>query len=116
MVADDEPALRHALVEILRSSGYTVWETQSAPEALDAALREIKKLDVLITDVVMPGLRGPELARRVIRVHPNVRVIYVSGYADGFSEKELPPNSAYLQKPFRFAMLLEQLRLMLQKA
>lgn len=49
----------------------------------------------------MPGLRGPDLARRVIQVHPKIHVIYMSGYAEGFPEAELPANSVFLQKAFR---------------
>jgi len=60
---------------------------------------------------VMPVRRGPELARRIRRIHPNIRVVYMSGYAEGFPESELPPNSIFLQKPFRFATLFEQLKL-----
>jgi two-component system cell cycle sensor histidine kinase/response regulator CckA len=66
---------------------------------------------VLLTDIVMPGLRGNELAQRVVQCHPEVRVIYMSGYAEGLQESNLPENSVSLQKPFRFATLLEQLKL-----
>ena len=59
----------------------------------------------------MPGFRGPELARRISAVQPGISVIYMSGYAEGFQENELPPNAMFLQKPFRFSKLLEQLRL-----
>ncbi len=61
LVADDEVALRHAVVEILRSSGYTVFESQTAPHALEIAEQHVGELDVLLTDVVMPVMRGPEL-------------------------------------------------------
>jgi signal transduction histidine kinase/CheY-like chemotaxis protein len=111
LVADDEASLRHAVVEILRSSGYKVLEAQTAPEAVEIAEQHSGKLDILLTDIVMPGLRGPELARRVTEIHPGIHVIYMSGYAEGFPEAQLPPNSTFLQKPFRFATLLEQLKL-----
>jgi YesN/AraC family two-component response regulator len=70
----------------------------------------------LLTDIVMPGLRGPELARRVAKVHPEVQIVYMSGYAEGLPEAQLPANSTFLQKPFRFATLLEQLKLVRRKA
>jgi two-component system, cell cycle sensor histidine kinase and response regulator CckA len=111
LVADDEAALRHAVVEILRSSGYTVYEAHSATDALQLAEQHAGELDVLVTDIVMPGLRGPELARRVTQMQPDIRVVYMSGYAEGFPSAELPANSVFLQKPFRFATLLEQLKL-----
>src|SRR5262249_981401 len=105
-VADDEIALRQAVVEILRSSGYTVFEAQTALEAAEIAEKRIDKLDVLLTDVVMPGVRGPDLARRVSARHPGVHVLYMSVYAEGLPETQLPPNSAFLQKSFPFATLL----------
>lgn len=111
LVADDETSLRHAVVEILRSTGYKVFEAQTASEAVEIAEQHSGKLDILLTDIVMPGLRGPELARRVTKIHPGIHVIYMSGYAEGFPEAQLPPNSTFLQKPFRFATLLEQLKL-----
>ncbi len=111
LIADDESALRHAIVEILRTSGYKVLEAESSTQALEIARQHRGQLDILLTDVVMPGLRGPELARRVAKVHPEVQIVYMSGYAEGLPEAQLPANSTFLQKPFRFATLLEQLRL-----
>jgi len=116
LVADDEVALRHAVVEILRSSGYKVFESQTAPNALEIAEQHVGELDVLLTDIVMPVMGGPELARRVTKIHPGIRVIYMSGYAEGFPDAELPSNSVFLQKPFRFATLLEQLKLVRRSA
>jgi two-component system cell cycle sensor histidine kinase/response regulator CckA len=116
LVADDEVALRHAVVEILRSSGYKVFESQTASDALEIAQQHKGELDILLTDIVMPVMRGPELARRVSQIQPGIRVIYMSGYAEGFPETELPPNSVFLQKPFRFATLLEQLKLVRRRS
>ena len=103
-------------MEILRSSGYTVLEAQSAPDAIKIAEQHAGEMDVLLTDIVMPGMRGPEVARRVTKLHPTIHVIYMSGYAEGFPEAELPPNSTFLQKPFRFATLLEQLKLVRRRS
>jgi len=116
LIADDEAALRHAIVEILRSSGYKVLEAESSTQALEMARQHRGQLDILLTDIVMPGLRGPELARRVAKVHPEVQIVYMSGYAEGLPEAQLPANSTFLQKPFRFATLLEQLKLVRRRA
>ncbi len=116
LVADDEVALRHAVAEFLRSSGYTVLDARTAAEAVEIAEQQRGKLDILLTDIVMPGLRGTELARRVTQIHPRIQVVYMSGYAEGFPEAQLPPNSIFLQKPFRFATLLEQLKLVRRRA
>jgi len=115
LVADDEAALRRSMVELLRAAGYTVHEALTSTEAIEIAERP-EKIDILLTDIVMPGLRGPELARRVIRLQPDIQIIYMSGYADDFPEAKLPPGAVFLQKPFRFATLLEQLKLVRRKA
>ncbi len=115
LVADDEAALRNTIVEILRSSGYNVLESQTAEDALEIARQNAGQIDILLTDIEMPGLRGPELARRIQNIQSDVKVIFMSGYAEGLPEAELPPNSAFLQKPFRFATLLEQLKLIRRK-
>jgi two-component system cell cycle sensor histidine kinase/response regulator CckA len=86
-------------------------EAQTSLEALDIAQKHSGAIDVLLTDIVMPGLRGNELAQRVVQCHPEVQVIYMSGYAEGLQESNLPENAVFLQKPFRFATLLEQLKL-----
>ena len=85
-------------------------------DALEIARQNAGKIDILLTDIEMPGLRGPELARRIQNIRSDVKVIFMSGYAEGLPEAELPPNSAFLQKPFRFATLLEQLKLIRRKA
>jgi two-component system, cell cycle sensor histidine kinase and response regulator CckA len=72
--------------------------------------------DILLTDVVMPELRGPELARQIQDLQPNIHVIYMSGYAESGMDHEIPPEAAFLQKPFRFATLAEQLKLVPRKA
>jgi FixJ family two-component response regulator len=69
-----------------------------------------------VTDVVMPEIRGAELARRVEELHPNIHVIYMSGYAEGGMDRAIPREAAFLEKPFRFATLTEQLRLLLRRA
>lgn len=115
LLADDEPALRQAVAEVLRQSGYTVLEAPSALEALELAASRLDKIDFLLTDIVMPGLRGTELAARVRASRPDIKVIYMSGYAEGISETQLPDDAQYLQKPFRFATLLNLLGSSLRK-
>ena len=111
LIADDEAALRHAIAEILRTNGYKVLDAESSTEALELARHHRGQLEILLTDIVMPGLRGPELARQVSKIHPEVQIVYMSGYAEGLPEAQLPENATFLQKPFRFATLLEQLKL-----
>ncbi len=116
LLVDDEAALRLAVAEFLRCAGHQVLESQSALDAVELARRHSGRIDVLLTDVVMPELRGPELARQVKLLHPDIRIIYMSGYAEGGLDEEIPPEAAFLQKPFRFATLMEQLKLLPRKA
>ena len=102
--------MRQAVVQILRANGYCVLEAQTADHALELAQQTRSRLDVLLTDIVMPGMRGTELASRVAAAHPEVQVIYMSGYAAEVQDSALLENSVFLQKPFRFATLLEQLK------
>jgi CheY-like chemotaxis protein len=87
LIADDEAALRHAIAEILRSSGYKVLEAESSTEALELARQHRGQLEILLTDIVMPGLRGPELARRVAKVHPEVQICTCRGTRKGFRKR-----------------------------
>jgi two-component system cell cycle sensor histidine kinase/response regulator CckA len=116
LLVDDEVALRLAVAEYLRSAGHLVLESQSALDALELARHHSSPIDILLTDVVMPQLRGPELARQVQDLQPNIHVIYMSGYAESGMDHEIPPEAAFLQKPFRFATLAEQLKLVPRKA
>jgi signal transduction histidine kinase/CheY-like chemotaxis protein len=116
LLVDDEVALRSAVAEYLRSAGHQVLESQSALDALELARHRSGPLDILLTDVVMPELRGPELALQVQELHPNIHVIYMSGYAEGGMDQQIPPEAAFLQKPFRFATLAEQLKLLPRRA
>lgn len=116
LLVDDEAGIRHAAAEILRQSGYTVFEAATPSDAATVSKSHSGQIDVLLTDVVMPGLRGPELAALVQASRPDIKVIYMSGYAEGISESQLPDNSYYLQKPFRFATLLNLLREILRES
>jgi len=109
LLVDDEAALRHALAEILPDSGYGVLEAPSSQDALQIARDYPGAIDLLVTDVVMPGLRGPELYRRILALQPRIRVLFMSGYAEDLPETQLPQGTTFLQKPFSFAALLDSL-------
>ena len=116
VLADDETALRLPLAEFLRIAGHHVMDSHDPLDALEMARRHHGCIDVLLTDIVMPGLRGTELARQMAELHPGIQVIYMSGYAEGFPETQIPAEATFLQKPFRFATLLEQLKLIQRKS
>jgi PAS domain S-box-containing protein len=115
-LADDETPLRLPLAEFLRIAGHHVLDSHDPLDVLEMARRHKGGIDVLLTDIVMPGLRGTELARQLAELHPGIQVIYMSGYAEGFPETQIPEGATFLQKPFRFATLLEQLKLIQRKS
>lgn len=99
LVVDDEVALTELTAEILQAEGHQVETAFKASEALDA-LKE-KKFDVIISDVVMPGMNGFELANKVKKEYPDIKIILVSGYNDQFEseDKVNPSYDAQLGKP-----------------
>ena len=101
LLAEDEPTLRRIVRHILASNGYAVVEAENADAALAKAER-MGTIDLLVTDVVMPGIRGSVLASRLRRSHPGLRVLYMSGYTQNASiEREGEMHgTAFLEKPF----------------
>ena len=110
LLVDDEASLCMAIAEFLRDAGHHVLDSVSPADALEIA-RHTQSIDVLLTDMVMPGLRGTQLANEIQKLHPETHVIFMSGYAQGLPEVAIPPGAKFLQKPFRFSYLLEQLTL-----
>jgi two-component system, cell cycle sensor histidine kinase and response regulator CckA len=109
LVAEDEEAVRELAAEFLVSAGYTVVTAEDGEQALAIARRSKETIHTLLTDVVMPNLRGPELARRVKELRPGIRVIYMSGYLD--YEKgsgEFLDEGFFLQKPFSREILIRK--------
>lgn len=115
LVVEDEPALRNAGVEFLRSDGYNVLSAANLEEGLRIAREFSGKLDVLLTDIVIPGGSGFDLAQTVNELHPEVRALFMSGYSEELTlgeNKDLAGR--YLQKPFSFQTLLERIAEVLQ--
>jgi two-component system cell cycle sensor histidine kinase/response regulator CckA len=112
LVAEDESGLRKLVCETLEQLGYTVLQAADGREALSVLREQPRPVDVLLTDVIMPEIGGPELAKRVRSLVPGTKVIYMSGYTDntlsslGLTE----PDTEYIQKPFTPAALAEKLR------
>jgi CheY-like chemotaxis protein len=112
LLAEDQPEVRRLALRILRSNGYTVLEAGSGPEALERSRDHAGAIDLLVSDVVMPGMTGRELATRLLKTRPHMRVLYVSGYTADVIGKEgvLDPGVAYLPKPFTPAQLSIKVR------
>jgi PAS domain S-box-containing protein len=112
LLVEDEPAVRQFARRALQASGYTVLVAPDGAEALALADRQAGPIHLLMTDVVMPGITGPELARRLVAKRPALRVLYCSGYTDDASVLEgiREAGTAFLQKPFAPEDLARKLR------
>jgi two-component system cell cycle sensor histidine kinase/response regulator CckA len=102
LLVEDEAPVRAFASRALRMRGYTVLEAESAEDALELLKDTSLEIDCFVTDVVMPGLDGPSWVKKALEERPNVRVVFVSGYAeDSLSEEQgRIPNSVFLAKPF----------------
>ncbi|MDJ0820691.1 MAG: ATP-binding protein [Paracoccaceae bacterium] len=109
LLVEDEAPVRAFAARALRLRGYTVVEAETAEEALAILEDKDLKVDVFVTDVVMPGMDGPTWVRKALEERPDVRVIFVSGYTeDAFGNgRGAIPNSEFLPKPFSLTDLTE---------
>jgi PAS domain S-box-containing protein len=107
LLVEDEDVVRAFVCESLRNMGYDVVEARSGPEAIQTFEQGQAQVDVLLTDVVMPKMSGPELAHRLRRDHPELPVLYMSGYTEGLP---LTPMGVLLEKPFTTAQLGDRVR------
>ena len=110
MVAEDESVIRDLIASMLEGDGHRVLAVGSPALAEQAAAAHSGPIDLLVTDVVLPGMRGPDLHRRLRVARPDLKVLYISGYADDvISEGEPIPPQAFLQKPFRLRELSQRI-------
>jgi signal transduction histidine kinase/CheY-like chemotaxis protein len=107
LLAEDEDGVRRLLRRLLEEQGYRVLEAASGGEALTVVERHAGSLDLVVTDVVMPGMGGREMVARLLERRPGLRVIYISGYTDEavLQHGVLTPGTAFLEKPFSPAEL-----------
>jgi DNA-binding response OmpR family regulator len=112
LLTEDAPALRGMARQILERYGYTVLEAPDGNEALSLARSLDGPIHLLLTDVVMPGMSGRELAERFTAHRSGVKVLYMSGYTDDAVVRHgvLRPGIAYLQKPFTPESLAHKVR------
>jgi PAS domain S-box-containing protein len=116
LLVEDETALRSLIADILMREGYTVLAA-SPEDALNIAGRHDLRIDLLLTDMVMPKISGASLAAKCLEARPGLKVLYMSGYAPEVLEQgETLSQSAFVQKPFTSRLLLEKLRLVLETA
>jgi CheY-like chemotaxis protein len=116
LLAEDEERLRELALDILRLNGYTVLDACDGASALELSARHAGPIHLLITDIVMPHMGGPELAHRLTQVRPETRVLYMSGYTDDApGRRSAPPSgAAMIDKPFTMEGLARKVREVLE--
>lgn len=116
LLVDDEEALRTVVADLLSQLGYQMLSAGSGEQALRVADEYAGKIDLLLTDVAMDGLPGPELAETLLKTRPGMKVIFISGFADGSFAWEgiLRLGMVLMQKPFSIKVLSAKLREVLQ--
>jgi two-component system cell cycle sensor histidine kinase/response regulator CckA len=117
LVVDDEAPIRVLVSDVLRRLGYRVLTAEHAEAALDTAREYRDSLRLVITDVVMPGRSGVELAKELSRSMPQLPVLFMSGYHERIlgADGHVIPSSAFLQKPFALDMLAQSVRQMIDR-
>ncbi|MFY9551189.1 MAG: PAS domain S-box protein, partial [Thermoanaerobaculia bacterium] len=112
LLVEDEPEVRRLVEKLLRMQGYTILSAAGPAEAIAAAKSFSGALDLLLTDVILPGVNGRELARVLSSTRPGLKVLYMSGYTDAAITQQgiLEPGTAFLSKPFAPDALARKVR------
>ena len=111
LVVEDDDAVRVPAAEFLMMEGFKVLQARTGAEAIRVAQQNRSPLDLLITDIVMPGMRGREVAEQLLETHPGLKVLYMSGDAhEAVGSREVKgPQNSILQKPFRLNKLKDKI-------
>jgi signal transduction histidine kinase len=112
LIVEDDDDVREVAVQILKTQGYRVLETSNGSDAFRCGEQEAGPIHLMVTDVVMPGMNGPELAKRLIPLRPEMKVLYISGYTDNaiVHHGVLEKGVNYIQKPFTVEGLARKVR------
>ncbi|MCD6282829.1 PAS domain S-box protein [bacterium] len=116
MVVEDDEAVRDIVCQILRSGGYSVLEAHSSEEAQKISEKHEAPIHLLVCDIILPDLDGPALVKRLASMRPDMRVLFISGYADEAIVRHgvLEPGLAFLPKPFTAEVLVRKVREVLE--
>jgi two-component system, cell cycle sensor histidine kinase and response regulator CckA len=117
LLVEDEQALREVTRRILTAAGYQVFVAANGAEALEVASEHAGPIELLLSDVVMPQLAGPQLAERLLRVQPAMRILFMSGFAQPIIESggHLEEGIALIEKPFSGRALLAKVAKTLER-
>lgn len=117
LLVEDEPAVRRIIGAALRQFGYRVLEASTPSGACKLVEQHPERIDLLVSDVVMPEMNGPALAQRLVGARPSLRVLFISGHADVLAAPHAAnhPNIDFLGKPFRASVLAEKVRSILAR-
>jgi two-component system cell cycle sensor histidine kinase/response regulator CckA len=112
LLVEDDEIMRSLTRKLLEEHGYTVVEAGNGIEAMEALERQGGHVDLVVSDVMMPEMDGPTLFKELRKSHPDIKMIFVSGYAEDAFQKNLPDDDKYdfLPKPFSLKQLVAQVK------
>ena len=112
LLVEDEESVRQLIRETLQAKGYKVVEAENGEAGVAAAAKHPGKIDMIITDVVMPGMGGREMVKNLAKSRPETKVLYLSGYTEDaiVNEGTIESGTAFLQKPFTLQNLSRKVR------
>jgi two-component system cell cycle sensor histidine kinase/response regulator CckA len=115
LVAEDEGPVRTLLSRVLKAAGYHVLDAEDGPQALTLSEGHAGEIDLLVTDIVMPGMNGRVLAKRVLADRPDTKVMYISGYSGGVAKADdiAAEGATFIRKPFSPDSLLSAVKTMI---
>ena len=117
LAVDDEPQFLNLVTEILKAQGFNLLKAVDAEQALGLTPKQLARVDLLLTDIMLPGLSGIELSHALRKDFPELPIILMSGYAAPLytSPEQIPGNTSYLQKPFSITELLKLINRVIAK-
>jgi PAS domain S-box-containing protein len=112
LVVEDEEAVRQLVCNILEMNGYDVLQASNGAKALELGEYHKGPIHLVVTDIVMPGMTGPVVAKQILENRPDVKVLFISGYSDGAIAHQglLDGDAAYIEKPFGIEILVQKVR------
>lgn len=112
LVVEDEDAVRQLVSNILEMKGYNVLQASNGAKALELSKHHKGPMHLVVTDIVMPGMTGPEVAKQISENRPDVKVLFTSGYSDGAIAHQglLDGDAAFIEKPFGIELLAQKVR------